>query len=331
MKKILLFGLVALIGFAPHVFAQGFTALAPIPGLTDTSSTAVINSSTLAAFFNNLYKYLIGVAAVLAVIEITWAGLDIAIFHKDAVGAITDDKGRIYNAIFGLVLVLSPVLVFSIINPSILNLSLNLPPIDLSTAPLPAQTSTGGTTSGANNQAVDPATTAAISAGCTVTGTLFKTAICPTQQAAQDFATGCTTGSGNVPFFTTQHKATCGTENGPITGPYAFADTSQSTGFVGLLNTITGYSYYEPLSSTPTNPNNGNAVLQFASACTADTGTTCMSTIKTPCASKVVQLLIGGGKDSSGSCWNISLSCTDGNTGAGGCSSNPNFTVVQAK
>jgi len=106
---------------------SGFVPLAPIPGLTQG---VVADSNGLANFLNNLYKYLIGLAAVIAIIQIIWAGIDIAFFHKDAVSAITDDKGKIYNAIFGLVLVLSPALVFSIINPSILNLSLNLPPLD---------------------------------------------------------------------------------------------------------------------------------------------------------------------------------------------------------
>jgi hypothetical protein len=51
-----------------------------------------------------------------------------------------------------------------------------------------------------------------------------------------------------------------------------------------------------------------------------------MSSVKLPCASKVVQLVTGGAPVS---CWNISLSCTDGKTGAGGCSSNPQFTVIK--
>lgn len=140
MKKLFIFGLLAFLGFAPHVFAQGFTALAPIPGLTSPEVTSVINSTSLANFFNNLYKYCIGLAATLAVIQIIWSGLDIAIFHKDAVSAIMDSKDKIYNAIYGLILVLSPVLVFSIINPSILNLSLNLPPINLTTPPAPSNT-----------------------------------------------------------------------------------------------------------------------------------------------------------------------------------------------
>lgn len=139
MKKLLLIAGASLLSFAPLALAQsGFVSLAPIPGLTDAANTSVVNSSSLANFFNNLYKYLIGLAAAIAVIQIIWAGLDIAYFHKDAVGTITDDKGKIYNALFGLVLVLSPVLVFSIINPSILNLSLNLPPLDTKSGGTPS-------------------------------------------------------------------------------------------------------------------------------------------------------------------------------------------------
>ncbi|MFZ2500754.1 MAG: hypothetical protein WAW90_02070 [Minisyncoccia bacterium] len=136
MKKIIILSLVLLFFWivTPHVFAadttRGFVALAPITGLTDDSVTSVTNSKNLARFFNNLYKFLIGLAAVLAIIEITYAGLEIAVFQKDSVSAITDNKGRIWNAIFGLILVLAPALVFGIINPNILNLSLNLPPIE---------------------------------------------------------------------------------------------------------------------------------------------------------------------------------------------------------
>ena len=146
VKKILFVSCIALFfGLAPHALAQGFTALAPIPGLTSSDVTSVVNSTTLANFFNNLYKYLIGLAAVLAVVEIIWGGLEIS--TKDSVSKQSDGKARIYQAILGLVLVLSPVLVFSIINPAILNLSLNLQPLNTATLPsTPASTiqPTGG-------------------------------------------------------------------------------------------------------------------------------------------------------------------------------------------
>lgn len=317
-KTMLVSALFLFFGLAPHVFAQGFTALAPIPGLTsDTAVTSIVNTKSFADFFNNLYKYCIGLAAIFAVIMIIWGGLEYA--TQDVPGAKASGKEKIQQAILGLVLVLSPVLVFSIINPNILNLSLSLNPINLDYTPYtPSPGGTGG-------QNVTPGTTAALAAGCTVTGTLLKTAICPTQQAAQDFATTCSTGPGNVPFFTTDHKATCGTDKGSITGPYSFADTSS-----GIFATIFGYSNYEPIASTPSNPNNGSAVVQFASTCTTDKGTTCMSTIKSPCASSVVQIISTQALPTT-SCWNISLYCTDGSTGAGGCSSNPQFTPVRTQ
>lgn len=128
MKKILfVFSFVFFLGLAPHAVAQDFVALAPIPGLTDTGS-AVVNAASLAEFFNNLYKYLVGVAAALAVIMIIWGGLEIS--TQDSISKQGEGREKIKAAIFGLILVLSPALVFSIINPSILNLSLNLQELD---------------------------------------------------------------------------------------------------------------------------------------------------------------------------------------------------------
>ena len=318
-KTVLILSALSFFAMASTALAQGFIPLAPIPGLTDPgTATSIINANSFASFFNNLYKYSIGLASALAVIMIIWGGLEIS--TQDSVSQQSKGRERITQAILGLILVLSPVLVFSIINPSILNLSIGITPLGTVTG---ASIPTGG--GGTQTPVVDPGTATATAAGCTVTGTLLKTAICPTQQAAQNFATACTTGSGNVPFFTTQNKATCGTESGSATGPFSFADTSS-----GILATIFGYSNYEPIASTPSNPNNGTAVLQFASACTSDGGTTCMSTIKTPCATSVIQVITTGSSPTT-SCWNISLSCTDGSTGAGGCSSNPQFTVVQTQ
>src|SRR3989344_3034196 len=127
-KTFLIVGALVFFGLAPHVFAQGFVPLTNIPGLT---SGAVADTTGLANFLNNLYKYLIGLAAILAVIEIIWGGLEIS--TQDSVSKKSDGKERITQAILGLILVLSPVLVFSIINPSILNLSLDLPELNTGT------------------------------------------------------------------------------------------------------------------------------------------------------------------------------------------------------
>lgn len=136
MKKLLLAALL-LAPLAALAQSTGFVPLAPIPGLTDQQTAS---SDTLANFFNNLYKYLIGVAAALAVIMIIWGGLEYS--TQDSVSKKADGKHRIYQAILGLVLVLSPVLVFSVINPGILNLSIGLKPIDLTLPPTTTTTPT---------------------------------------------------------------------------------------------------------------------------------------------------------------------------------------------
>jgi hypothetical protein len=136
MKKIILMFIFFLFfALVPHVFAQTvecvpgkFCALAPIPGLTDdTGSGSILGSDSFALFFNNLYKFMLGLAIALAIIEIIWGGLQYS--TTDSIGNKEAGKTRIRNAILGLILILSPVLVFSIINPNILNLSISLTPI----------------------------------------------------------------------------------------------------------------------------------------------------------------------------------------------------------
>lgn len=139
--KFLLGTLVLILGFATHTYAQGFIPLAPITELTDPATIdSVARSNNLAVFFNSLYKYAIGLAAVLAVIEIIWGGLQIS--TQDSISKQGEGRERIQQAIIGLILVLSPVLVFSIINPSILNLSISLGPLDLTVKPMPVTPST---------------------------------------------------------------------------------------------------------------------------------------------------------------------------------------------
>lgn len=181
-KTTLILSVLSFFALASTAFAQGFVPLAPIPGLTEG---ATADTAGLANFFNNLYKYLIGLAAALAVIEIIWGGLEIS--TQDSVSKNKDGKDRIYQAIFGLVLVLSPVLVFSIINPSILNLSLNLQKLDTaSTAPSPVPSGTG-----------TGDTTTATAAGCSVS--LNQGVVgCPTQAAADAWVSSCSNGTGRV-------------------------------------------------------------------------------------------------------------------------------------
>ncbi len=68
------------------------------------------------AFLNSLYKYLIGIAVILAILEIVWGGL---LWMGSGASVTSKEKGKnkINMALAGLLLVLSPYLVFQIINP----------------------------------------------------------------------------------------------------------------------------------------------------------------------------------------------------------------------
>ena len=216
MKKILIASIFfTFLAFVPHTLAQtsqGFVPIAGIPGLTQGVQAT---QGGIASFLNNLYKFLIGAAAALAVIMIIWGGLEIAT-NRDNVSKILDSKGRIYNAIFGLVLVLLPVLVFSIINPSILNLSINMSPINLST---PA--GGGGTGAGGPPDAN----------GCvTYGGQYLEKAICP-QTTASKYS--CTNG-GN-PYIPACNPVD---QNGKCVNP------SATVWCVGKSITLTYYQYY---------------------------------------------------------------------------------------
>lgn len=96
----------------------GFVPLTSIPGIESAG-----NSATLPDFLNNLYKLAIGVAAVLAVLQIVRAG--IMYMGGDSVTEKKEARNLITLSIGGLILILSPVIVFSVINPKILDLKID--------------------------------------------------------------------------------------------------------------------------------------------------------------------------------------------------------------
>lgn len=287
---ILFFGLAPLeirflTGLAPHALAQNFVPLAPIPGLTTGD---VANQPGLAIFFNNLYKYLIGLAAILAIIEIIWGGLEIAV-NKDSVSKVTDAKGKIYNAIFGLILVLAPALIFSIINPSILNLGVNLEPLD-----------TRPSSGVATGQPARPEAASSIPGCNKVRGAYFQSIDCTSREGRDKWAQNCTSGTVKTVDPAQQgpgalYMATCTTTSGPFTGPYLFAQTSS----------IPTLKNYKPAANAPGNPNNGNDVVRFAQQCNSDGGVFCVQNIA------FVPTSCGTLKTQSSDCYSLHISCQD--------------------
>ncbi len=248
-KTFITLSLFAIAFVATSAHAQEFIPLAPIPGLT-TGITA--DQAGLANFLNNLYKYLIGLAAVIAVVEIIWGGLLYS--TQDVPGSKTNGKEKIQNALLGLVLVLSPVLVFSIINPSILNLSINLPALDTKSGTSRTGTNLGGATP-------PPAT------GCTTvhTGPYFENAIC----ASQNDATSYTCKNGltlQVPTCKVSDAAT-----GKCLDKSAFAYCAGKTLIVSV------YQYYWSYIGTLKGdaqfvPSDSAAATAFMTGCQSDGG-----------------------------------------------------------
>lgn len=103
--------------------APEFRALTSIPGIQEAAQ-----APTMTAFLNSLYKICIGIAVILALLQIVRGGItymmsDTGVYEK------RQARHHIELAVLGLVLVLSPALVFGVIDPDILKLSVDVSPI----------------------------------------------------------------------------------------------------------------------------------------------------------------------------------------------------------
>lgn len=140
ISRTLLLTMIALVPATLHAAggdtsSLGFVPLTNIPGIEQAG-----NSATLSDFLNNLYKLCIGAAAILAVIQIIRAG--IIYMGGDSITEKKEARSIITLAISGLILVLSPVIVFSIINPKILDLQIGVDKLQ------PSSTTAGSTSTG---------------------------------------------------------------------------------------------------------------------------------------------------------------------------------------
>ncbi len=80
------------------------------------------NSQSLPNVLNNIYKICIGLAAVIAVLQLMRAGL--MYMGGDSITEKKDARHLIVQTLYGLLLVLSPAIVFGLINPKILSLQI---------------------------------------------------------------------------------------------------------------------------------------------------------------------------------------------------------------
>lgn len=97
-------------------FAEGYTALAPIPGIAVNGKY----STDLGVFLNSIYNWGIGIVGILAFAQLTISGIQYMV--SGAVDQKSAAKGRIVDALVGVGLALSAYLILNIINPNLLKL-----------------------------------------------------------------------------------------------------------------------------------------------------------------------------------------------------------------
>lgn len=102
------------------------TLLAPLPGTTESCSGGVCQT-TLQTYLPNLFKLLIGLSAVWAVVMIVIGGFQY--MTTDAFSGKEEGKARIWGAVKGLFLVIGAWLILNEINPNLLKINLNLPKV----------------------------------------------------------------------------------------------------------------------------------------------------------------------------------------------------------
>lgn len=109
----------------------------PIPGLSekDLATAITIDPKTgdqqntlLSVYINGVYRYLLGVAVLVAVVLIVIAGFQWVTSRGDR-GAVTKARDRIENTIVGLVLLLGAVTIATVIDPRTTNLRVLTMPV----------------------------------------------------------------------------------------------------------------------------------------------------------------------------------------------------------
>ncbi|MBI2023260.1 hypothetical protein HYT01_01705 [Candidatus Giovannonibacteria bacterium] len=122
-KKIkILFLVLGILYLANSVLAAPYTLVEPVPFL----QPAYDGPSAFLEYTRDLVRFLLGFAAVAAVVMIVIGGIQ----YASSIGnesMVTDAKDRIYWAILGLILALLSVLILRTINPALVDLELPIP------------------------------------------------------------------------------------------------------------------------------------------------------------------------------------------------------------
>lgn len=106
---------------------DGYCLLAPLPGLT------VINDTELNDYFGIIYRLLIGLAGVLAVVMIFFGGVQY--MTTDALGEKEEGRKRIWNAVVGLVIALGSYAILNTVNPKLLDFTFGIDKVSVQYTP----------------------------------------------------------------------------------------------------------------------------------------------------------------------------------------------------
>jgi hypothetical protein len=261
------------------VFAQtngGFTSLSGVPAFTN----AVTGGGNLSSFFNTLYMLSIGAVAIIAVLQIMRAG--IMYMGSDVVTEKSQAKHLIRSSLFGLVLVLSPALIFSLINPNIIK---NIG-FDVGGLTVPASSGTGLPTG-----STPPTTTGVLaSSGVTqsVTGTQLQTATFSSTDAdknnqARDAWISVCQAQGNNGYSTGSSE---GTHDTTVSGGTQTATNISATNATAVCGHLSSskYTFVDTtghFSSAVLKPwpSDAGAADSFINSCTTDGGVVCPSSV----------------------------------------------------
>ena len=107
-----------------HGAAGDYIPLAPLPG-----TLALDKTTSLKDYLPGIFKLAIGIAGVLAVIEIIVGGLQY--MSTDAIGGKSAGRERVTAAIGGLLLALGAYIILNTISTNFVNLNITIKPVDI--------------------------------------------------------------------------------------------------------------------------------------------------------------------------------------------------------
>lgn len=119
-------------GLAPKVSAQTYKLLAPLP---QGSPTLPVETG-FSLYAENFFLFLLSAAVILALVMIVIGGVEY-VGSAGNTSLLGDAKGRMVNALLGLLLALASWLILNVINPDLVDFSITVPPIPGIGGPVP--------------------------------------------------------------------------------------------------------------------------------------------------------------------------------------------------